>query len=426
MKLLYTFLIPAVLGGSLQFDLKRSANFLQKRSGANLELSPKYSENESEFVVELGFGSEKQKFELVVDTGSSDLWIPSSNATCNAKSSDDDVESCSSSGFDWENSKTFKKSSEIFSTEYGDNDTVEGFFGNDTVWVGDVEIKDIMFAVADEADTNPVLGIGLPKLELGYQNSSEPTYPNFPQKLKTDGIIDRILYSIMLGNSSSESSLLFGAIDHAKYNDDLVTFSVLTSNDGESDRMAINLDSIEVKDEKELTYFGEMTSAVLDTGSSLSVFSADILKQIAESLGGKVEDDTYYVNGDSAEKSKLRFKFKDLEFETDIQLKDGGSSDKRELKYDVLPDNLGIDGIIGQDVLTQAYAVFDLESNEISLAKQSGSSDTDIETVGSDGDFSKSSTAKTDDSKKSGAGPLNKVSISMLIFSLLFTVRFGF
>lgn len=127
----------------------------------------------------------------------------------------------------------------------------------------------------------------------------------------------------MLGNSSSESSLLFGAIDHAKYNDDLVTFSVLTSNDGESDRMAINLDSIEVKDEKELTYFGEMTSAVLDTGSSLSVFSADILKQIAESLGGKVEDDTYYVNEDSAEKSKLRFKFKDLEFETDIQLKDG-------------------------------------------------------------------------------------------------------
>ena len=66
-----------------------------------------------------------------------------------------------------------------------------------------------------------------------------------------------------------------------------------------------------------------MTSAVLDTGSSLSVFSADILKQIAESLGGKVEDDTYYVNEDSAEKSKLRFKFKDLEFETDIQLKDG-------------------------------------------------------------------------------------------------------
>lgn len=421
MKLSYLLFIPAVLAGSLQFDLKRKANSLRKREDGEIGVTPEY--DRGGFFLELEFGSNKQKMEVLVDTGSADLWVPAMDYTCTSNVTSE-ASQCSTNGFDWQISSTFDKSSEVFRTYYEDNTTSSGFFGQDTVWIGDVAVNDTIFGVANRTNSTGTMGIGLPQLEAGYQAYNLSTYPNFPQKLKMDGIIDRVLYSVLLVEDNSKSSLLFGAVDHEKYKGDLVTLPVLKNDDLET-FMSVEVDSIVFDDGISNLTISEKASVVFDTGSTNSWFRPNYLKQLAEELDGEVVEDTYYVNGTLASESVLLITFQNLTFAAPIVFEEVGEN-QFALGYNIIGDgpDREMDIIFGQDVLIQIYAVFDLDGLEVSIAPQSGSSKSDIEVVGADGNFTKqsgdASETSGDSSEKSGASSIKNVSIYLLVVSALF------
>ncbi|KAK6874605.1 Candidapepsin-10 [Candida tropicalis] len=421
MKLSYLLFIPAVLAGSLQFDLKRKAISSKKREDGEIGVTPEY--DRGGFFLELEFGSNKQKIEVLVDTGSSDLWVPAMNVNC-SESITSNSATCPTNGYDWEASTTFIRSPVFFETFYGDNTTSSGFFGQDTVWIGDVAVNDTIFAVANHTDSGGTMGIGLPQLEADYIFFNASTYPNFPQKLKMDGIIDRVIYSVLLDEKKSKSSLLFGAVDHEKYTGELLTLPVLSDPEVESN-MAIELDSIVLDNgETNSTILSQKSSLFFDTGSTASSFSSEILNALSEQLGGKVAGDNYYVNGTLASESALLITFQNLTILSPIDFvttEDG----QYVLNYNNIDDvGASTDMILGQDVLTQIYAVFDLDGLEVSIAPQSGSSKSDIEVVGADGNFTKQSgdvsETSGDSSEKGGASSVKNVSIYLLVVSALF------
>ncbi|KAK6897676.1 Candidapepsin-10 [Candida tropicalis] len=422
MKLQYLLLITHVFGGLLQLDLNYKSNNLKKRDDGKVELIPNYEPDQGEYFVELEFGSNKENFTVIIDTGSADLWIPSVNANCSVDYPSD-VSICPINGYNWKNSVTFNLTSEDFNIHYDDGTVASGFFAQDTVWVGNIEVKDTIFGIANKTDSSATLGIGLPVLEAGHKESNKTTYPNFPQKLKLDGITNRVLYSIMLNHDHLKSSLLFGAVDHAKYLGELVTLPVVTNSDLQSS-MVVQLDSIELgTKESKITLVSENSNVQFDTGSTYSSFKPSFLKNLTQQLGGEEMDNVYFVNETAFNETELYFSFQNKTFAVPIMAQLTGPN-QNTLLYNNLPENSDLDIILGQDFMTQIYAVFDLEGLEVSIAPQSGSSKSDIQVVGADGNFTKqsgdASETSGDSSEKSGASSIKNVSIYLLVVSALF------
>lgn len=445
--LFFLFFAPVVFGGSLQFDLKRRSKSLNRRQDDDVSLVPKPENNE--YCIELGFGSEKEKVQVIVDTGSSDLWVPISNATCNTGTSSESAD-CPKLRYKWYKSTTLKMSSLPFYVQYGDNSSAEGLFCQDTVWIGDTGINNTTFGLGAIVDSVGTMGLGFPQLEGSILAFNESSYPNFPQKLKMDGTIDRVIYSIVLNKDSSKSSLLFGAVDHEKYSGELLTIPMMTEEEYEK-YMAISIDSIALASDKINQTLALETNVILDTGSTVSTFSNSVMQELAESLGGEVKDGQYYVDKTLADKSKLRFTFNNLTIETEVYIQDAGDGEY-VLQYFNQPDDSIPANVLGQDVLTRIYAVYDLDGLEISIAPQSGSTKSNIEVVGADGEFNKASsnisetndssattegsyssaTSQTsgssetsDSSQKSDASSIKNISVYLLALSLLISICFG-
>ncbi|GME71005.1 unnamed protein product [Ambrosiozyma monospora] len=119
------------------------------------------------YLLNLTIGSDNQSITLQIDTGSSDIWVISSN---NSWCSDEPIDpngyshDCSQYGtFSATDSGTWKAIPEFFEIRYADGSGSNGTMGQDTLNIEGVEIKDVYFANCDYADTNNgVFGISYP------------------------------------------------------------------------------------------------------------------------------------------------------------------------------------------------------------------------------------------------------------------------
>merc|ERR1712151_59198 len=90
---------------------------------------------DSEYFGEVDIGTPPQKFKVIYDTGSSNLWIPS-KACDNCKKT--------GSTYDSKASSTYAKNGESFSLQYGTG-SCNGFLSADTVNVGGADITGFAF-----------------------------------------------------------------------------------------------------------------------------------------------------------------------------------------------------------------------------------------------------------------------------------------
>lgn len=369
-------------------------NSLWKRNQNSLALNLK---NEQIFyAADLSVGTPPQNLTVLLDTGSSDLWVTGSDnpyclsneiTTDPSKNIMKSVVDCSRYGtFEKDNSSTFSQSDSRFQIKYADNTFANGYWAKDVVSLGDNYIADMQFAVANETNsTVGVLGIGFERLESvkGYEGAPNTYYQNFPLALKNNGIIDKTAYSLHLNSlDSSSGSILFGGIDSNKYTGDLYTFPLVNIHPSVVNKPAkfhVTVQGIGVQSSgshEQSILMSTKYPALLDSGTTLLVAPQEFADSMANYVNATYNDlEGIYTMTCPPENDDTEFLFDFGDLKIKVPLKNFilAPEDNEYCGFGVLPtvDTM----ILGDMFLSAAYVVYDLESYEVSLAQANWNSD---------------------------------------------------
>lgn len=193
---------------------------------------------------------------MVLDTGSSNLWVPSQQCGSIACYLHNKYDSSSSS--------TYHKNGSEFSIKYGSG-SLSGFVSEDTVKIGDIKIKDQLFA---EATSEPGLAFAFGRFDgilgLGFDTISvNKIVPPFYNMLDQD-LLDEPVFAFYLGDANTEgddSVATFGGVDKDHYEGELIKIPLRRKAYWE-----VDFDAIALGDEVASL---DNTGVILDTGTSL-------------------------------------------------------------------------------------------------------------------------------------------------------------
>jgi saccharopepsin len=311
----------------------------------------------AQYFSEITIGTPPQTFKVVLDTGSSNLWVPS--------------RSCSSiacylhSTYDSSSSSTYKSNGSEFEIHYGSG-SLTGFVSNDVMSIGDLKIKGQDFA---EATNEPGLAFAFGRFDgilgLGYDTISvnkiiPPFYQMIEQKL-----LDEPVFAFYLGSGESDSEAVFGGVDKDHYTGKIEYIPLRRKAYWE-----VDLESIAFGDE-----VAEMdnTGVILDTGTSLNVLPSSLAELLNKEMGAKKGYNGQYTV-DCAKRDSLP----DITFNlagsnyslpaSDYILEVSGSCISTFQGMDI-PEPAGPLAILGDAFLRRYYSVYDLGKNAVGLAR---------------------------------------------------------
>jgi len=344
-------------GSSHLDDVFRPHNHVDANKGHNVPISNFLN---AQYFSEISVGTPPQKFKVVLDTGSSNLWVPSSE--CGS------IACYLHSKYDSSSSSTYKKNGSEFEIRYGSG-SLSGFVSQDTVSIGDLTIKDQLFA---EATSEPGLAFAFGRFDgimgLGYDtisvNGIEPPF----YMLVDNGELDEPVFSFFLGDTNdegSESVVTFGGVDKSHYTGKMTKIPLRRKAYWE-----VDLDAITFGDQ---TADLDDTGAILDTGTSLIALPSTLADLLNKEIGAKKS-----YNGQYTVECDKRDSLPDMSFTLtghnftigpyDYILEVQGSCISAFMGMD-FPEPVGPLAILGDAFLRQWYSVYDLGNDAVGLAK---------------------------------------------------------
>ncbi|RCK57714.1 Candidapepsin [Candida viswanathii] len=327
--------------------------FFQKRADV-----PTILTNEGpNYAAEITIGSSNQKQTVIIDTGSSDLWVVSSSAQCQTGRFGQGPEYCKQNGtYDASASSSATNLNQAFAIEYLDGSTSLGGFYLDTVGFSGVSVRDQKFGVADTTSVNMgILGIGFASHE-----SNGEGYDNVPVTLKKQGVIGKNAYSLYLNaEDASTGQIIFGGVDHAKYEGSLTALPVTSDNELRVQLGSIGLGGSNV---------GASVGVMLDSGTTYSFLEQGVADQLANVAGATWDENMKFYRLSSCDVSgDAVFSFdKGVKITVPLSELVIRNVDGQHCYFGV-----GRDGsnILGDNFLRRAYVVYDLDDRTISLAQ---------------------------------------------------------
>lgn len=311
----------------------------------------------AQYFAEIGLGTPPQTFKVILDTGSSNLWVPG--------------KSCSSiacflhTKYDSSASSTYKANGTDFEIRYGSGE-LSGFISQDTLTIGDLVVKKQDFA---EATNEPGLAFAFGRFDgilgLGYDTISvQGVVPPFYNMLDQ---LDEPLFAFALGDGSSEDGgeFSFGAVNEDRFEGKITWIPVRRKGYWE-----VNLDSFSLgKETLEL----DDTGAAIDTGTSLMAVPSDVAELLNKEIGAKKSWNGQYTVDCAAIDTlpDIAFTFSGHTFKlaaSDYILNLQGSCISAFTGLDI-PPPLGPIWILGDALLRRYYSVYDLGKNRVGLAQ---------------------------------------------------------
>ncbi|RCK54697.1 Candidapepsin-1 [Candida viswanathii] len=324
------------------------------------------------YSADITVGSDGQKQTVVIDTGSSDLWVVDTNATCKPRIASQEKDFCKQKGtYSPNTSSTAEYLRMAFSILYGDHSSSIGVWYKDTIGFGGVSIKDQQFA--DVTSTSVAQGI----LGIGYKtNEANASYDNVPITLKKQGIISKNAYSLYLNTPDAETGkIIFGGVDHAKYSGELIDVPVVSKRE-----LRVRLDTIHISNSN----IDTSLDVLLDSGTTFTYLEDKIFTQISSRFNAQLTNDssgnTLHIvdcdlpgTVDFSFDNNAKISVPATEFAVALYTTSGQKYPKCQLS--IASSSLNI---LGDNFLRSAYVVYDLDDNRISLAPVKYTNETDV------------------------------------------------
>ncbi|KAF3986699.1 hypothetical protein FT663_04772 [Candidozyma haemuli var. vulneris] len=331
---------PAVDIGAKAQELTTRLSLSKRHETASLT-----NDRDITYLLDLKLGSNKQPVTVLLDTGSSDLWVYGPK-----------IQNPQGGSFDPSKSSANKKTGEDFFISYLDGSYALGEYVTDDFALEDGRnlLNDLQFAVVDRAQTNSqgILGVADKN-----QEATDNQYDNLPWALQKSGVTPKASYSLYLGSEAEgKGSIIFGGIDTEKYEGDLTKYPVAGTRG-----LALNVESAEVAGQT-IDLDAEI---LLDSGTSLNLWPQHLIDAVGKELGGTLTQGFYFVDCDQPTDKHLTFDFGKNKINVsyqDLVWKSQG--------YCLLGVQPGTSTLIFGDVfLRSAYVYYDLSQKEISIAQ---------------------------------------------------------
>lgn len=308
---------------------------------------------------QIQIGTPGKTFQVLFDTGSSNLWVPSKDCT-NCKSG--------AATYDPSESSTYKNNGTAFKIQYGTG-AMNGVVVHDVVTIGSLKAN-VDFAVATnepgitfkESKFDGILGLAWPQIAV---DGIVPVM----QALENQGQLDQDLFAFYLQYASSKTT---GKLSIGGYDKSKATNLQFVPLKGEN-YWLVNMDSLSFGGTKSTT----VTNAIVDSGTSLIVGPKNDVAAVAT-----IEGATEVMNGEYSVSCSSTMK--DME----VTLGSGSSSVTLTVKGNDLRIKicrfvviceclLGIAGmdlpeplwILGDVLMRDFYTIFDIKNKQIGFSK---------------------------------------------------------
>ncbi|XP_025932204.1 cathepsin D [Apteryx mantelli] len=262
-------------------DLNAMTQFLKHKLGfaGAAEPTPEILKNymDAQYYGEIGIGTPPQKFTVVFDTGSSNLWVPSVH--CHLL----DIACLLHHKYDASKSSTYVENGTEFAIHYGTG-SLSGYLSQDTVTLGNLKIKNQIFGEAVKqpgitfiaAKFDGILGMAFPKISV---DKVTPFFDNIMQQK----LIEKNIFSFYLNRDPTAQpggELLLGGTDPKYYSGDFSWVNVTRKA-----YWQVHMDAVDVANGLTLCKGG--CEAIVDTGTSLITGPTKEVKELQKAIGAK-------------------------------------------------------------------------------------------------------------------------------------------
>ncbi|CAI9166992.1 unnamed protein product [Rangifer tarandus platyrhynchus] len=338
--------------------LKEHAYRLYQTSspGSNIATHPLRNMEDMVYVGNITIGTPPQEFQVLFDTASSDLWVPSifcKHPTCSSHVL-----------FRHNESSTYRPTNKTFSITYGSG-SMKGFVAHDTVRIGDLVSTDQPFGLSveqygfEEMPLDGILGLNYPNISF---IGAIPIFDN----LKNQGAISEPVFAFYLSKSKPEGSVvMFGGVDKSYYQGVLNWVPLKQAGD-----WRVHMDRISMEGQTVACYGG--CEALVDTGASSILGPRRLLNKILRFLGAKPRGSEHYVSCSAVNTlPSIDFTINAINYPLPAQaytIKD--STGDCFINFEVNPVSTSTETwILGDVFLRQYFSVYDRGNDRIGLAQ---------------------------------------------------------
>ncbi|KAI1186917.1 aspartic peptidase domain-containing protein [Nemania serpens] len=244
------------------------------------------------YYAQVALGTPPQPVTLVLDTGSSDVWVLDADANlCQSRTLQNMYGSCIAT-YEPADSSTYKLVDPgAFRIQYLDNSGAEGDYIKDTFHVGGASIKALQVGLAENSSINSgLLGIG-----FNVNVAADQPYPNIIDLFVNQGLIDIKAYSLYLNDLAAETgTILFGGLDTKRFIGQLKAVDILPDAHSKIySSFTVALESLKISSgagSEGSDLLDEETLVILDSGTTLTYLPPRVTRRIYKAFGAV--DDT--------------------------------------------------------------------------------------------------------------------------------------
>nr|BAD36915.1 pepsinogen C [Myocastor coypus] len=312
---------------------------------------------------EISLGTPPQSFQVLFDTGSSNLWV----ASIYCKS----LACTTHSRFNPNKSSTYTSAGQTFSLQYGSG-SLTGLFGYDTLTIQDTQVPKQEFGLSEQepggsflyAAFDGIMGLAYPGLSAGDATTAM-------QGLLREGALSQSLFSVYLGSQQDATNeggaLILGGVDESLYSG-AISWTPVT----QELYWQIGIEDF-LLDGEASGWCSEGCQAIVDTGTSLLTVPQQYLSTLIEAIGAEEDEyGEYLVDCNNVQNlPTLTFVISGVQFplSPSAYILSGDQYCMVGLESTYLSSDNGQPfWILGDVFLRSYYSVFDLGNNRVGFA----------------------------------------------------------